>query len=49
MPRPSKIQNLAAKFFKGLTQNSTQKLKVEIKYYVDSENFKKKYLNPIEF
>ena len=25
-------------FFKGLTQNSTGKLKVEIKFYVDSEN-----------
>ena len=29
-------------FFKGLTQNYTEKLKVEIQYYVDSENFMKK-------
>ena len=28
-------------FFKGLTQNSTLKLKVEIQFYVDSENFTK--------
>ena len=34
---------LAANFFKGLTQNSTPKLKVEIQLYVDSENFMKKY------
>ena len=27
---PGKFQNLAAKFFKGLTQNSTPKRKVEI-------------------
>ena len=31
--------DLAANFFKGLTQNSTRKLKVEIQFYVDSENF----------
>ena len=40
---PGKFQNLAAKFFKGLTQNSTSKLKVEIQFYTDSENFMKKY------
>ena len=40
---PGIFQNLSAKFFKGLTQNSTQKLKVEIQLYVDSENFMKKY------
>ena len=38
---PGKFQNLAAKILKGLTQNSTQKLKVEIKLCVDSENFMK--------
>ena len=37
------------KFFKGLTQNSTTKLKVEIQFYVYSENFMKKYRNLIEF
>ena len=31
------------KKFKGLTQNSTPKMKVEIQFYVDSENFIKKY------
>ena len=35
------FQNLAVNFFKGLTQNSTLKLKVEIQFYVDSENFMK--------
>ena len=30
-------------FFKGLTQYSTPKLKVEIQFYVDPENFMKKY------
>ena len=29
--------------FKGLTQNSTRKLEVEIQFYVDSENFLKKH------
>ena len=33
----------AANFFKGLTQNSTPKFKVEIQFYVDSKNFMKKY------
>ena len=42
-----KFHNLAAKFFKGLTQNSTPKLKVEIQFYVDSENFMKKYLDEV--
>ena len=46
---PGKFQNLAANFFKGLSQNSTPKHKVEIQFHVDSENFMKKYLNPIEF
>ena len=46
---PGKFQYLAANFFKGLTQNSTRKLKVEIQFNVDSENFMKKYWNPIEF
>ena len=36
---PGKFQNLAAKFYKGLTQNSTTKLKVGIQFYVDYENF----------
>ena len=40
---PGKFQNLAAKFFKGLTQNSVPKLKVVRQFYVDSENFMKKY------
>ena len=40
---PGKFQNLAAKFLKGLTQNSTPKLKVEMRFYVDSENFMNKY------
>ena len=35
---PGIFQNLATKFFKGLTQNSTLKLKVEIQFDVDSEN-----------
>ena len=35
--------------FKGLTQIFIPKLKVEIQFYVDSENFMKKYWNPIEF
>ena len=30
-------------FFKSLKQNSTQKLKVKIQFYVDSENFMKSY------
>ena len=30
-------------FFKGLTQNSNRKLKVMRQFYVDSENFMKKY------
>ena len=30
-------------FVKSLTKNSTPKLKVEIQFYVDSENFMKKY------
>ena len=30
-------------FLKGLTQNSTLKLKVDIQFYVHSENFMKKY------
>ena len=29
--------------FKGLTKNSTPQLKVEIQFYVNSENFMKKY------
>ena len=33
-----KFQNLAVKFVKGLTKNSNRKLKVEIQFYVDSEN-----------
>ena len=37
------FQNLATKFFKGLDQNSTPKLKVEMQFYVDSENFTKNY------
>ena len=40
---PGIFQNLAANFFKGLTQNSTQKLKVEIQFYVDSEKFMTRY------
>ena len=36
-------------FFRSLTQNSVPKLKVKIRFYVDSENFMKKYGNPIEF
>ena len=40
---PGSFQNLAVIFFKGLTQNFTQKLKVKIQFYVDSENFRKKY------
>ena len=36
---PGKFQNLAAKFFKGLTQNFNTKLKVMRRFYVDSENF----------
>ena len=43
------FENLAANFFQGLTQNSIRKLKVDIQFYVDSENFMKKYQNPIEF
>ena len=43
------FQNLATKNFKGLTQTSTTKLKVEIQFYIDSENFMKKYQNSIEF
>ena len=47
---PSKIQNLAAKLFRGLTQNSTQKLKVEINTTTLILKISwKKYLNPIEF
>ena len=42
-------QILKKYIFKGLTQNSTPKLKVESQLYVHSENFMKKYLNPIEF
>ena len=38
---PGNFQNLVANFFKGLTKNSTTKLKVEIQFYVDSENFMK--------
>ena len=34
---------------KILTQNSTPKLKVEIQFNFDSENFMKRYYNPIEF
>ena len=30
-------------FFKGLTKNSTLKLKVEIQVYVEFKNFMKKY------
>ena len=36
-------------FFDGLYQNSTWKLKVEIQFHIDSENFMKKYWNPIDF
>ena len=37
------ISVFGRQIFKGLTQNSTPKLKVEIQLYVDSENFMKKY------
>ena len=44
-PEHAKIQNLGAllgiwppNFFKGLTQNSVPKLKVEMQFYVYSEN-----------
>ena len=34
-------------FFKGLTQNSIRKLKVEIQFYVDPENFMKKNIETL--
>ena len=40
---PANFRIWPPNFFKGLTQNSTLKLKVEIQFYVDSENFMKKY------
>ena len=40
---PANFRIWPPNFFKGLTQNSSRKLKVEIQFYVDSENFMKKY------
>ena len=39
MVKPKKFGIWPPNFFKGLTQNSVPKLKVEMQFYVDSENF----------
>ena len=39
MVKPKKFGIWPPNFFKGLTQNSVTKLKVEMQFYVDSENF----------
>ena len=36
---PGKFQNLAANFYKGLTQSSTPELGVGIQFCVDTEDF----------